>query len=126
LTQAGGLDSERDWGTILSLHEQQLLAVAHILLLSPRFALLEGVGAALGSDQVHTILRLLSERSIAYINQSETDDTCELYDAALECREDGSWTWIANRVGTAPRRTCVRTRSAAVQSYKLRRLEAAT
>jgi putative ATP-binding cassette transporter len=59
--------------------------------------LLEGVGGALGSDQVYRILHLLSERSVAYINHSDVHDACELYDAVLECKEDGSWTWKTDR-----------------------------
>jgi vitamin B12/bleomycin/antimicrobial peptide transport system ATP-binding/permease protein len=99
LSRAGGLDAERDWATLLSLREQQLLAFIHILLAAPRYALLDRVGTALGSDQVHKIPHMLSESSITYINNGEADQSLDLYDAVLEFGEDGGWTWTANRPG---------------------------
>jgi putative ATP-binding cassette transporter len=95
LSRAGGLDAERDWATLLSLREQQLLAFIHILLA----AFLDRVGTALGPDQVHKILHMLSESSITYINNGEADHSLDLYDAVLEFGEDGGWTWTANRPG---------------------------
>jgi ABC-type uncharacterized transport system fused permease/ATPase subunit len=97
LTRAGGLDAERDWDTLLSLREQQLLAFIHILLAAPRFALLDRAGTALGSEQVHKILRMLSRGSITYINNGDEDGSLDLYDAILECGENGAWTWSANQ-----------------------------
>jgi len=93
LTRAGGLDTERDWETLLSLREQELLAFIHILLAAPRFAFLDRAGTALGSEQVQKVLHMLSESSTAYINNGEADDALDLYDAVLECREGGGWTW---------------------------------
>jgi putative ATP-binding cassette transporter len=100
VTQAGGLDTEQDWETLLSLREQQLLAFIHILLAAPRFVFLDRVDTALDDDQVPQILHMLSERSITYINNNgEAEVSRDLYDAVLECREDGSWTWTADRAG---------------------------
>jgi putative ATP-binding cassette transporter len=99
VTRAGGLDTEQDWATALSLREQQLLACLHVLLAAPRFAFLDRVGTTLGSDQVHTILRLLSEHAITYIHNGEADAARDLYDAVLEFGEDGGWTWTADRAG---------------------------
>jgi vitamin B12/bleomycin/antimicrobial peptide transport system ATP-binding/permease protein len=97
LTRAGGLDAERDWETLLSLREQQLLALIHIVLSAPGFALLDRAGTALGSEQVQKILRMLSRNSITYINNGEEDGSLDLYDAILECGENGVWTWTANQ-----------------------------
>jgi vitamin B12/bleomycin/antimicrobial peptide transport system ATP-binding/permease protein len=91
--QAGGLDAEQGWGTLLSLREQQLLALAHVLLASPRIVFLDRIGMAVGSDAVHKLLQMLTERSIAFINCEPADDSRDVYDAVLECREDGGWTW---------------------------------
>jgi len=93
LTRAGGLDAEQEWETLLSLREQLLLAFIHILIAAPRFAFLDKVETALGSDQVQNILHMLSESSIAYINNGEANDSLDLYDAVLECGEGGDWTW---------------------------------
>jgi putative ATP-binding cassette transporter len=95
--RADGLDSEQDWETLLSLREQQLLAVIHILLAAPRFAFLDRVVTTLGPEQMQKMLRMLSASSIAYINSGMADDSLELYDAVLECEEDGGWTLRGDR-----------------------------
>jgi putative ATP-binding cassette transporter len=91
--QAGGLDQEHDWSDRVSSKEQQLLALARILLAAPQFAFLDRIGETLGSEQAGEILRLLSQRSITYLNCGEPDDRRDLYDAVLECNEDGRWIW---------------------------------
>src|SRR5271166_6197065 len=93
VTQAGGLDSERDWRTLLPLREQQLLAVTHIVLAAPRFVLLDRVGTVLSSDEVQKILQLLRNSSITAINFGAADEPRDVYDAILECRDDGGWAW---------------------------------
>jgi len=93
VTQAGGLDAKRDWRTLLSLREQQLLAVIHIVLAAPQFVLLDRVGAVLSSDEVQRIFQLLGNSSMTTINIGAADEPREDYDAILECRDDGSWAW---------------------------------
>jgi putative ATP-binding cassette transporter len=93
LVQAGGLDKEQDWSTLPSLPEQQLLGCIHILLTAPRFVFLDRLATVLDSDQARTILRMLSESSITYINNGDADEPPDLYDAVLECGEDGGWKW---------------------------------
>src|SRR5215510_10870767 len=51
-----GLDLEHDWDEVLSLGEQQLLAVARVLLAAPAFAVLQGLRTTLGPEQVARIL----------------------------------------------------------------------
>jgi len=97
LARAGGLDREQDWETLLSLEEQQLLAFIHMLLAAPRFAFLDRASTALNPDQVQTILHMLSENSIPYINNGTPDDPLDLYDAVLDIEEDGGWTWQASK-----------------------------
>jgi len=93
MKRAGGLDLEQDWGTFLSLQEQQLLAVAHVLLSVPRFTFLDRPETALGSALVRPILLMLAENSIAYIVNGNADGSLDLYDAVLDCTTDGGWTW---------------------------------
>jgi putative ATP-binding cassette transporter len=95
--QAGGLHAEKDWQTLLSLKEQQLLILASILLAAPRFAFLDRADTTLGLEQLHRIMQMLSEGSITVINNAETDTLRDCHDAVLECREDGEWTWTGNR-----------------------------
>ena len=90
----GKLDRAQDLGARLSSREQQLLAFARILLARPQFVFLDRVGALLGPEQTQRMLDLLAEQSITVLHDGEPDEPRELYDAILDCREDGSWTWL--------------------------------
>lgn len=90
--QAAGLDRELDWESRLSLRDQQLMAVARILLLSPSFAFVDRIGSSLGPKLMNLVLDKLTKRSIGYVVSDETElGNC--YDAMLNCKEGGSWTW---------------------------------
>jgi putative ATP-binding cassette transporter len=97
ISQEGGLDGEQDWQKVLSLSEQQLLALANVLLSGPRFVVLDRVEMTLGSEHLEKILHLLSECSITCINIGKTEIARDLYQAVLEYGEDGRWTWTPNR-----------------------------
>ncbi len=89
----GGLDTERDWSTVLSLGQQQLLAITRLIFLRPAFALLDRVTESLKPAQLREILRRFNENSITYIAFAEDAESAELYDAVLEIDSDGGWTW---------------------------------
>ena len=91
----GKLDRAQDLGARLSSREQQLLAFARILLARPQFVFLDRVGALLGPEQTRRMLDLLAAQSITVLHDGEPDEPRDLYDAILDCREDGSWTWLA-------------------------------
>jgi vitamin B12/bleomycin/antimicrobial peptide transport system ATP-binding/permease protein len=69
VNHAGGLDHKQNWERVLSLSEQQLLALASVFLAAPRFVLLDRIEMTLGSEQLKKILQMLSERSITSINR---------------------------------------------------------
>ena len=98
--RAGGLDSEHDWQTMLSVAEQQLLALTRLILALPAFAILDRVTAALKPEQVREAFRRLDENSITYITCAEDAESVELYDALLEIDADGAWSW--RRTGQGP------------------------
>jgi putative ATP-binding cassette transporter len=91
--RAGGLDIEHDWSAILSLGEQQLLALTRLILARPAFAMLDRVNTALKPAQVRQALRRFNQNSITYITLAEDAESVELYDAVLEIDADGAWTW---------------------------------
>jgi len=101
LAQAGRLDTEQEWRTLCSLREQQLLALARVLLIAPQFVFMDRLDAALGPDEIKKILHLLSDRSISYLSLGEAGDSADLYDAVLECIDDGAWTWSTRETGRA-------------------------
>ncbi|MGE6785983.1 ABC transporter ATP-binding protein/permease [Ensifer adhaerens] len=92
---AEGLEKEPD--REMSLRDQQLLAVAKVLLARPRYVFLERIEATLGREAFRNALRLFCESSITCINNGEEGDSRDLYRALLDCREDGSWTWKDDR-----------------------------
>ncbi|MBY5897661.1 ABC transporter ATP-binding protein/permease [Rhizobium leguminosarum] len=97
LEQAGGLNTEQNWEILLSPQEQQLLAFINILIAAPQFAFLDRLDATLGLERLHTIMQMLSESSITYINNAETAALRDYHDAVLECGEDGGWVRTVNR-----------------------------
>jgi len=99
--RAGGLDGEHDWSVMLSLGEQQLLALTRLILARPAFAMLDRVNAALKPAQVRQALRRLDENTITYITLAEDAESVELYDAVLEIDADGAWSWRRTGRGTS-------------------------
>jgi len=99
--RVGGLDTEHDWSSMLSLGEQQLLALTRLVLARPAFAMLDRVNATLKPAQIRQALRLLDENSITYIALAEDADSVELYDAVLEIDAEGGWSWRQTGRGTS-------------------------
>ncbi|BBA33108.1 ABC transporter, permease family protein [Methylocaldum marinum] len=95
LARAGGLDMEHDWGSIMSLAEQQLIAVSRLVIAAPKFVFLDRIDTALSIEQVHKVLDVLNANGIAYINLGGIQDGLQYYDAVLEFAADGEWTWKA-------------------------------
>jgi putative ATP-binding cassette transporter len=93
LERVGGLDVERDWDDALSLGEQQLLAIARVVLAAPVFVFLERPYATLGADHADRVLHLLGERSITYVTLGDGGDRPGDHRAVLEITDDGGWTW---------------------------------
>jgi len=97
VSQAGGLDAEQDWVTLLSLRQLQLLSIGRVVMNRPKFVFLDRVDDILTPDQLKRSLEILSANSIVYISNGDGEESSELYDAVLVCGEDGSWTWTASR-----------------------------
>jgi putative ATP-binding cassette transporter len=93
LNRAGGLDVEQDWPAVLSLGEQQQLALIRLTLARPAFALLDRVSDSLKPAQLSQSLHRLSEASVTYVSFTEGPEAGDLHDAALELEPDGAWHW---------------------------------
>ncbi|MDB9341615.1 MULTISPECIES: ABC transporter ATP-binding protein/permease [Cyanophyceae] len=64
----GGLDITTDWGTVLSMGEQQRLAFARLLLQSPQYAILDEATSALDETNQTLLYQQLQKTEITYIS----------------------------------------------------------
>ncbi len=96
-SNAEDLDREQDWSSLLSAREQQMVAIAGVLIGVPRYVLLENADTIFGHDLLSEILRLLAERKITCVNFAEASASRAAYDIVIECHSDGSWSLIDQR-----------------------------
>ena len=101
LDRTQGLDVEQDWGTMLSLAEQQLFAYARILLAAPQFVFLDQTGTTLSREQVRKMLTMLSEHAVTYVTFADIDDWLHDHDAVLAIDNEGRWQWKTIQNGYA-------------------------
>jgi putative ATP-binding cassette transporter len=91
LKRIGGLDVEGDFSHVLSLGEQQLLAVARVVLAAPAFVVLHNPGSTLAPEQLTLALARLTQASITYLTLGGVDAPPGAYDAVLELHAGGTW-----------------------------------
>lgn len=93
LSSIDDIQTSRNWHAQFSLKEEQLVAIARVLLASPDFAILDHLSSALGSTTEKQILDLMTESGITYISICEEEPDPDYFDAALELNLDGTWKW---------------------------------
>jgi putative ATP-binding cassette transporter len=91
LERVGGLDACADWANTLSLGEQQLVALARLLLARPRFAFLDEATSALDEDVARRLYEVLAATPISYVSVAGDPALAEYHDAVLELGPGGSW-----------------------------------
>ncbi len=91
LRRVGGLDVEGDFSHVLSLGEQQLLALARVLLARPAFVVLHNPGTTLAPEQLALALECLAKSGITYLTLGGLDAPPPIYDAVLELHAGGTW-----------------------------------
>ncbi|MEA5513960.1 ABC transporter ATP-binding protein/permease, partial [Nodularia sp. UHCC 0506] len=67
-TRHGGLDAVIDWSRVLSLGEQQRLAFARLLVIKPKYAILDESTSALDVETEASLYQKLQTTSITYIS----------------------------------------------------------
>jgi putative ATP-binding cassette transporter len=93
LTKHDGLESPRNWHDLLSLGDQQLMAVARLIISGARFAFLDRLDSALTNDTLARVLSLLAERGVTCVSFGDGPPDRQQHDSSLEIHEDGSWEW---------------------------------
>lgn len=87
----GGLETEADWGKILSLGEQQRVAFARALFAKPRFIILDEATSALDLTNEDMLYQKLLESGATLISVSHRLNILKYHVHVLELGGDGSW-----------------------------------
>jgi len=67
ITKHDGFEAPRNWHDVLSLGDQQLMAVARVIISGARYVFLDRLNSALTDDARRRVLRLLTEHGITYV-----------------------------------------------------------
>ena len=87
----GGLDAERDWDKVLSIGEQQRLALARVLLTRPSYAVLDEATSALDfANEIH-IYEELANAATTLISVSHHTTLLKFHKQVLELAGNGEW-----------------------------------
>lgn len=90
-SRVGGMQEERDWGSVLAISDLHLLTVARILLTRPTFAILDRPDSSLTTDQIANVLEQLKAHGIGVMVIAK-HGACPLpCDHTLIIHEDGTW-----------------------------------
>ena len=91
ISQCGGLDTEADWGQVLSLGEQQRLAFARALLTDHSYMILDEATSALDEENEATLYKLLKSKSTTLISVSHRPQVAAYHTHVLILRGQEMW-----------------------------------
>lgn len=87
----GGLDAELDWGKVLSVGEQQRLAIGRVLLAKPRYAMLDEATSALDIGNEEGLYLQLAGMPTTLVSVSHRPTLLKYHHQVLELPGDGRW-----------------------------------
>ncbi len=89
--RCGGYDAELDFGKVLSVGEQQRLAVARVLLSKPRYVVLDEATSALDAkNEAHLYAQLVAGKS-TLVSVTHHPGLVRYHQQVLELIGDGTW-----------------------------------
>jgi putative ATP-binding cassette transporter len=91
----GGLESEKDWSTVLSIGEQQRLAFARILLSRPKYVILDEATSALDVINERRLYQLLQGLDISYISVGHRPGLVDYHQTVLDLGAATGWKLLA-------------------------------
>lgn len=89
--RCGGLDRELDFAKVLSIGEQQRLAVARVLLSAPRYAILDEATSALDVENEAALYQELKRVQSTLISVTHHPGLLAYHAQVLELLGDGKW-----------------------------------
>jgi putative ATP-binding cassette transporter len=93
--RVGGLDPAHDWMDTISAEENRLVALARVLLASPRFVFLDRMDGDLTADQIAHIYQVLSDSGISYLSVGDNNALHAHHETVLRLGDEGAWEIIA-------------------------------
>jgi putative ATP-binding cassette transporter len=93
--RCGGYDAELDFAKVLSIGEQQRLAVARVLLGRPKFAVLDEATSALDTENEAKLYAELRRTRATLISVTHHPALLKYHTHVLELGGDGTWTLAA-------------------------------
>jgi putative ATP-binding cassette transporter len=95
--QFGGLDAELDWAKVLSVGEQQRVALARVLLAAPRYAILDEATSALDIANEDSLYRQLAASGTTLVSVGHRPSILKYHPQVLELAGSGGWQLYAAR-----------------------------
>jgi putative ATP-binding cassette transporter len=89
--RCGGFDAELDFGKVLSVGEQQRLAVARVLLTKPLYTVLDEATSALDHENEALMYRYLLAAETTLISVTHHAGLASYHSQVLQLGENGSW-----------------------------------
>lgn len=90
--RCGGFDVELDFGKLLSVGEQQRLAIARVLLSKPAYAILDEATSALDPENERALYELLAATSTTIVSVAHRPDLARFHARVLELDARAGWT----------------------------------
>jgi putative ATP-binding cassette transporter len=87
----GGVDSRQDWARLLSLGEQQRIAIARALLDAPRYLFLDEATSAVDFMTERTLYTALSASGITYVSVGHRESILDYHQHELRLFGNGRW-----------------------------------
>jgi putative ATP-binding cassette transporter len=91
VARCGGFDAELDFGKVLSVGEQQRLAVARVLLTKPHYVVLDEATSALDVQNEETLYAQLMSTSSTIVSVAHRSTLLKHHKHVLEVVGDGTW-----------------------------------
>jgi vitamin B12/bleomycin/antimicrobial peptide transport system ATP-binding/permease protein len=89
--RCGGLDAAHDFAKMLSVGEQQRLAIARVLLAAPRYAILDEATSALDAENEAMLYAELKRTQATLISVTHHAGLLKYHSQVLELLGDGRW-----------------------------------
>ncbi|MBD2463799.1 ABC transporter ATP-binding protein/permease [Oscillatoria sp. FACHB-1407] len=89
--RVGGFEAELDWANVLSLGEQQRLAIARLLMTKPRYAILDEATSALDWKNEALIYKIIQASQTTYISVGHRSSLLKYHRHVLKLEHDSRW-----------------------------------